>query len=115
MLESVFGNKTASWILLSLFHYGELHASVMAQLGDISLTAILNQLNRLEKGGILVSKSIGRSRVYSLNPKSPYRKSIKNILEIAYESMPLKERQKLFKNRLRPRRKGKPVISHERT
>lgn len=114
MLESIFGNKTASWIFLSLFHYGELHASIMAQLGGISLTAVLNQLNRLEKGGLLVSKSIGRSRVYSFNPKSPYKRPLKKILEITYDSMSLKEKQRLFKKRLRPRRKGKPVIAYER-
>jgi hypothetical protein len=59
--------------------------------------------------GVLISKEAGRSRVYSFNPKSPIVKPVKELVEIAYESIPLVERQKIFATRRRPRRKGKPV------
>ena len=111
MLDGILGNKTAEQVLLSLFHYGELHASGIAEGTKGSLTPIINQLERFENAGVLISKQVGRSRVYSFNSKSPFTKPLKKILEIAYENIPLKERQKLFSKRFRPRRKGKEVIT----
>lgn len=109
MLEGVFGNKTAEKVLLHIFHYGESHASAISKDFDTALNPIIQQLNRFESAGVLVSKEIGRSRIYSFNPKSALTKPIREIIEIAYESIPLGERQKIFKVRRRPRRKGKPV------
>ena len=110
MLEGIFGNLTAEKVLLHIYHYGEIHASGVANDFGVSITPILNQLKRFEISGILVSKEIGKSRVYMFNPKSPYLKPIKNILKIAYESIPLEKRAEIFKIRRRPRRKGKPII-----
>lgn len=109
MLEGIFGNKTAEKVLLHIFHYGESHASAIAQDFAIGGTPVLKQLDRFERAGVLVSKESGRSRIYSFNPKSPFVKPIKEIIEMAYESISLAERQKIFESRRRPRRKGKPV------
>ena len=109
MLKDIFGSKIAGQILIHIYHNGESHASAMAKDFDLALTSIVHQLNRFEKAQILISKKVGRSRLYTFNLKSAYAKPIKAIAEIAYEGIPLKERQKLFSNRRRPRRKGKPV------
>lgn len=109
MLEGIFGNKTAEKVLLHIFHYGESHASGIAKDFSVALNPVIQQLNRFELAGVLVSKESGRSRIYSFNPKSPLVKPIKEIIEMAYESIPLAEREKLFQARRRPRRKGKPV------
>ena len=109
MLEGIFGNKTAEKVLLHIFHYGESHASAIAQDFGTALNPIIQQLNRFEGAGVLVSKEAGRSRVYSFNPKSALAKPLKEMIEIAYESIPLNERQKIFESRRRPRRKGKPT------
>lgn len=71
MLEKIFGNKTAEKVLLDIYHYGESHASGIAQDFDMALNLIIQQLNRFELAGVLISKEAGRSRVYSFNPKSP--------------------------------------------
>ena len=109
MLEGIFGNKTAEKVLLHIFHYGGSHASAIAKDFSTAVNPIIQQLNRFEAAGILVSKESGRSRIYSFNPKSPFSKPVKEIIEKAYDSIPLSERQKIFKARRRPRRKGKPV------
>lgn len=109
MLEGIFGNKTAEKVLLHVFHYGESHASVIAKDFKVSLNAVIQQLNRFEVAGVLVSKEAGRSRIYTFNPKSPLKKPVSELIEIAYEAIPLSERQVLFAARRRPRRKGKPV------
>ena len=110
MLEGIFGNKTAEKVLLHLFHYGEAHASAIAHDFEMALNPVRQQLNRFELAGVLVSKEMGRSRIYSFNPKSPLTRSVKELVEIAYNSISLKEREKIFQSRRRPRRKGKPVI-----
>lgn len=110
VLDEIFGNRTVKRIYLHLFHYGEIHARGLANDYQASVTPFLNQLNRLESAGILVSKEVGRSRIYQFNPKSPFTKPIKQIIEIVYENIPLEEREKTFQTRRRPRRKGKPVL-----
>lgn len=109
MLEKIFGNKTAEKVLLHIYHYGESHASGIAQDFDMALNPIIQQLNRFELAGVLISKEAGRTRIYSFNPKSPLMKPVKELIELAYDSIPLAERQSIFQTRRRPRRKGKPV------
>lgn len=110
MLEGVFGNKTAEKVLLHIFHYGESHASAIAADFGIAKNPVIQQLNRFEIAGVLVSKESGRTRLYAFNPKSPLQKPVKDMIEIAYEAIPLSERQKIFHSRRRPRRKGKPIL-----
>ncbi len=109
MLEGIFGNKTAELGLLHIYHYGEIHASAIAQDYGIALNPIKGQLNRFERAGILVSKEVGRSRLYFFNPKSALMRPVRDLLKIVYESIPLKEREKLFAVRRRPRAKFKQV------
>jgi len=110
MLKYIFGNATAEKVLLHIYHYGSIHSAAIAEDYGTSATPIANQLERFEKASILVSKTIGRSRVFSFNLKSPLVKPIKELLKIVYESIPLKEKEIIFKTRRRPRQKGKPVI-----
>ena len=109
MLEGLFGNKTAEKVLIHIFHQGESHASAIANDFNLALNPIIGQLNRFEEAGVLSSKLVGRARIYSFNPKSPYTRPVQDIIKIAYESISLKDREKLFSTRRRPRRKGKPV------
>ncbi len=110
LLDKIFGNKNAERVLLYLYHYGELHPSAIAKGYGISLTPLKNQLERFEEAGILLSKAVGRSRVYEFNKKNPLYKPFLELIKTAYESIPLLERQKIFWMRQRPRRKGKPVL-----
>jgi hypothetical protein len=110
VLEDIFGNRTAERVLLHVFHYGEIHASAIANDYGSALNPIKGQLDRFERAGILVSKEVGRTRVYSFNPKSVLVKPVKELIGIVYESIPLREREKIFDVRRRPRRKGKPVL-----
>lgn len=109
MLKGIFGNKTAEKVLLHIFHYGESHASAIARDFKTALNPVVQQLNRFEAAGVLVSKEMGRSRVYFFNPKSPLTSPVQSLLKIAYESMLLADRERIFSTRRRPRRKGKPV------
>ncbi|MDH5718857.1 MAG: winged helix-turn-helix domain-containing protein [Spirochaetia bacterium] len=110
MLEGIFGNKTAEKILLHIFHYGEIHAAAIATDYNISESQVRKQLERFEKANILVSKTIGKARVYFFNKKTPFLKPILDLLRIVYESISIEEKENIFKARRRPRRKEKLVI-----
>lgn len=110
MLEGIFGNRTAEKVLLHVYHYGEIHASAIAQDYQTALNPVKGQLDRFERAGILVSKEVGRTRVYSFNPKSTLAGPVKELIRIVYESIPLRERERIFQTRRRPRRKGKPIL-----
>lgn len=109
MLELIFGNETAERVLLHVYHYGEIHAAAIARDYDVSKTPIINQLERFENSTVLKSKTVGRSRLYSFNDKSPLTTHVKALIEVLYKSIPMEEKQVLFGERRRPRRKGKPV------
>ncbi|MBM9592809.1 ArsR family transcriptional regulator [Leptospira sp. 201903075] len=109
VLDGIFGNKTASRVLLHLYHYTEIHSAAIAQDYDTAVTPIRLQLERFEKVGIIVAKNVGRTRLFSFNNKSPFVKPIKNILAIFYESLSMEEKEKIFSTRRRPRQKGKPI------
>lgn len=110
MLEQIFGNRTTERIFMHLFHYGEIHARGVANDYGSVVNPFVRQLNRLEDAGILVSRTVGRTRLYQFNPKSAFTNPIKKVIEVAYESIPLSERERIFHTRRRPRRKGKPVL-----
>ena len=109
-LEILFGNRTTERIFLHLFHYSETHARGIARDYSSVVSPFLRQLNRLENAGVLVSHTVGKTRLYQFNPKSAYTTPLKKVIEIAYENITLNEREKLFHERRRPRRKGKPVL-----
>ncbi|PJZ51549.1 hypothetical protein [Leptospira adleri] len=109
ILDGIFGNGTASRVLLHVYHYNEIHSSAIANDYGTAVTPIRLQLERFERSGILVAKNVGRSRVFAFNPKSPFVKPIKDILAIFYNSLSLEEKESIFSTRRRPRQKGKPV------
>ncbi len=102
--------KTAQKILLHLFHYGETYASAVSKDMATSLGQVQRSLDHLENTGLLVSKRSGKTRIYTFNPKSAYTRTFRDLVKIEYEAIPLTERTKLFSERRRPRRRGKPVI-----
>lgn len=108
MIRELFGNESAAIALLTLYHHRELHASAIAKDAGKALHPILNQLDRFESAGILISRQVGRSRLYSFNQKSPFYRPLMEILGIEYSSLSQEQKEILFKHR-RPRRKGKPV------
>ncbi len=111
MIETIFGNTTAAKIMLYLFHNGEAYASGIASDMGITKSQVIKQLNRFEESGILVSKEMGKIRVYTFNPKLGVTKKLKDLIQVFYDAIPLEQKEQMFSERRRPRRKGKPVIT----
>lgn len=109
MLEPIFGNSTAEKVLLYLFQYGEGYARLISRVFGVPVNGINLQLRRLEDGGVIAGVARGRTRLFRINPRYPFRKELCALLEKAMEFVPEEDRERYFRNRTRPRRRGKPL------
>lgn len=112
MLETILGNRNAYNCLLFVFHYGEVYPNMVAKaLHEKTMTPLKAQFRRLEEGGILKGRKLGRATMYSFNEKSSIVKHLIEMVKIEYENILPRDKEKLFNIRSRPRREGKPVIN----
>lgn len=109
MLESLFGSKNREKVLQYILANGEGYAKEMADFYQSSLDPIQKQLERLELGGVLVSQTVGRTRLFMLNPRYAFLAELIALLKKAKSYYPPDEIERLDRGRRRPRRKGKPL------
>jgi len=109
MIEVLLGSKNAERVLLYIFTREEGYAREIASFYNTDLKPIQMQLDKFEKGGVLVSRSIGRTRPYEFNPRYPFLNELKALLEKALSFYPAKEQEELQMYRRRPRAKGKTL------
>ena len=108
MLAPLLGSISAERTLIYLFARGEGYAREIARFFQTDLSPIQKKLEKLEAGGILSSRLAGKTRLYSLDPRYPFKAEIENLLKKALTFYPPDEREALLMNRRRPRRSGKP-------
>jgi len=53
-------------------------------------------------GGVMVSRRVGRTRLYTFNPRYPFLTELKGLLNKALVFYPEAERNTLIMNRRRP-------------
>jgi DNA-binding transcriptional ArsR family regulator len=109
MMEGLFGNITIEKILFTLFVYGEGYPLGMAKTFKVAVNRFQQQLKRLEDGGIVASRLLGRVRVYSFNPRYPFLDELKALVAKAYKFLPEKEKAAYYMGLTRPGRTGKPL------
>ncbi len=109
MLEYLVGSRSCEQVLLFISARGEGYPREIARFFGVDYKPIRNQLDRLEIGGILRSRSVGRTRLYSFNPRCPFLAELKNLLVKVMTFCPEDLKEKLIMNRRRPRRLGKPL------
>ena len=109
MLESLFGSISAERVLIFLFAREKGYAREMSRFYETEFSPIYKQLERLEFGGILVSHKVGKTREFVFNPRYPFLRELKSLLDKALSFYPERERENLVMNRRRPRRSGKKL------
>lgn len=109
MLEGLFGNVMVEKVLFYLFAYGEGYPLGMADNFGVPVSRIQQQLKRLENGGIVVSRLLGRVRIYTFNPRYPFLEELRGFLAKSFAFVPEKEKKEFYMRRTRPRRAGKPL------
>lgn len=107
MLEELFGSKNRERVLQYIFANGEGYAKEIADFYQSSIDPIQKQLERLELGSILVSKKVGRTRLFMFNPRYAFKNELEALLAKAREYYAPEEVERLTKQRKRPRRTGK--------
>lgn len=108
MLKPLLGSKSSEKVLIFIEARRDGYAREISRFFETSLSPIQKQMDKLEMGGILVSVSKGRTRIYTFNPRYPFLKELKGILEKALTFYPEDERERLLMNRRRPRRRREP-------
>ena len=109
MLETLFGSKNREKVLQYIFANEEGYAKEIATFYQSSLDPIQKQLEKLERGGVLVSQTVGRTRLFMFNPRYAFLKELTALLKKAKSYYPPEEIERLDMQRKRPRRKGKPL------
>ena len=107
MLEPILGSKNAERVLMFILARDHGYTREIARFSGADPDSIQKQLVRLELGGLLVSKSEGRTRVYRFNPRYSFLNELKALLTKALSFYPADEQESLAVVRRRPRRKGK--------
>ncbi len=109
MLEVILGSLSCERVLVFIFARKEGYAREIARFFETDLAPIQKQLDKLEFAGVLVSRMVGRTRLYEFNPRYAFLKELQALLEKAITFYSPEERERLMMVRLRPRRKGKPL------
>lgn len=109
MLEPILGSKNAERVLMFILARDQGYTREIARFAGADPDSVQKQLIRLELGGLLVSKSEGRTRIYRFNPRYSFLKEFKALLNKALAFYPPDEQERLTVVRRRPRRQGKPL------
>src|SRR5678816_3878393 len=109
MIEVLLGSKNAERVLMFIFTRDEGYAREIADFYGTDLKPVQMQLDKFEKSGVLVSRTIGRARPYAFNPRYSFLAELKALLEKALSFYPASEQEELTMNRRRPRAKGKEL------
>lgn len=109
VLEAIFGSRSAVQALLFVEAYGSGHASRMATTYDVSVMGIQRQLKRFEAEGVMVSRRVGRTRIFEFNDRLPTVQNLRSFLSAELEQLPQKLIQQYYRQRQRPRRTGKEL------
>lgn len=108
-IQALLGGKAAAKVLLFIENYGEGYARQIAGTFEIPLSEVQKQLTKFEGAGILVSRKVGASRMYSWNPRDPALKGLRSLLRDTLDKgIPESTLRQFYRQRQRPRRKGKP-------
>ena len=111
MLEALFGNESIERVLFYLLQNKTCYALQLKKQFQSALSPIQQALLRLEKGGILASTLVGKTRVFQFNPRYLFRKRLRSFLQSAYETLSEEIKKKYYETpiRKRPRHTGKPL------
>jgi hypothetical protein len=109
LLKPILGSENAENVLVFILARGEGNSTEIARFYKVEIFGIQTQMAKLETGSVLVSKKVGRTRVFAFNPRYPFLKELKALLQKALSFYPPQLQEELIMNRRRPRRSGKPL------
>ena len=109
MLTAIFGNKVLEQILYYLVINSDGYPRGIAAKLGVAVYSVQMQLKRLERDRIVLSRQVGRTRVYRISPVWPLKDELTALVEGAIKFQGRKEMNIKYSERRRPRRPGKPI------
>ena len=109
MLEPLLGSVNAERVLIYILAREEGYAREIARFFGADPDSVQKQLAKLERGGVLMSKEMGRTVLYEYNPRYVFLPELRQLHEKALGFYPAEERERLMFSRRRPRGRGKPL------
>src|SRR5262245_30417634 len=106
--SSPFGNSTRTRLLMALSRLGESYPRELARLLDLRLFSVQRALRSLESDAIVAARSMGRTRLYRLNPSYFARAELERFVSRLADADPGLD-QRIESVRRRPRRTGKTL------
>ena len=109
MLEGLLESPVKEKVLLFLLANDDAYPRDIARNFDLNFSTVFYQLRKLEDAGVLCSRLRGKVRLYSLNPRYPFRRELAALLQKTYAFLSEADKNKYYIRRQRPRRAGKPL------
>lgn len=109
MIEAIVGSEGAERVLLFLAARGSGYPREIATFWSLDVSTVQNQLLRMERDGLLVSRKVGRTRVFEFSQRYTFVEEVKALLAKALKQLPPEVLDRLAIQRSRPRRTGKPL------
>lgn len=106
--SSPFGSGTRTRVLLALSLLGESYARELARVLIAPLSGVQKALQSLERDSLVAGRSVGRTRVFQLDPRYFARDALSQFLRRLTEPEASLQRQ-VATLRRRPRRTGKAL------
>ncbi len=105
--------ETVSKILLYINRFSDSYATEIADHFSMNQQTIQYNVERLESAGILISRPVGRTRLYRINPRYVLRHELSKLLDKALRYLPDEIATSYYMKRSRPRTKGKVLRKYQ--
>lgn len=76
VLEPILGSTSAERVLVYILTRGQGYTREIARFFKSDPDSIPKQLVKLEAGGVLTTKQVGRTLLYEFNPRYPFRQEL---------------------------------------
>ena len=106
--SSPFGGLTRTRVLIALRLLASSYPRELARTLGAPVSGVRKALRSLERDGLVAGRSVGRTRVYQLNPTYFARETLQGYLSRLAEADP-DTRERVSRLRRRPRQAGKPL------
>jgi DNA-binding transcriptional ArsR family regulator len=106
--SSPFGSRSRTRVLVALARLGESYPRELSRLLRLSLFSVQRALRTLELDALVVARSMGKTRLYQLNPGYFARRDLDRYLKRLADADAELARA-VGSLRRRPRRTGKPL------
>ena len=106
LLKILFGSVMRMRILQYLVIHGEGYATGMAEVVNIALFGVQNQLYHMEKAGVLKSRKTGMRRMFRFNTRHPLAPELLALLRKSLRYFPAPKVAKRIRGRRGRRKNG---------